>query len=248
MCPTVGFMSSGSLNAFKGSTSSMLPIKSAGARARLWQTSAMTVKIRVLVVDDHVVVRMGLASLINCEPDMEVVAQAANGVDAIAAYRSSKPDVVLMDLRMPELGGEDAIRVLINEDRGAKIVALSSFSEPEQIYRTFNAGAKGYLLKNLPAPEITDALRSVYQGHKAIPAAVAAQLKDREARAELTPREKDIVKLIGHGKSNREIAEAFGLTEGTVKSYVVTILGKLEANDRTQAVTEALRRGFITLD
>lgn len=208
----------------------------------------MAVKIRVLVVDDHVVVRMGLAALINSEPDMEVVAQAANGIDAITAYRSTKPDVVLMDLRMPELGGDDAIRVLVNEDRSAKIVALSSFSEPEQIHRTFNAGAKGYLLKNLPAPEIIEALRSVHQGHKAIPAVVAAQLKDRQNRAELTHREKEIVQLIGHGKSNREIAAAFGLTEGTVKSYVVTILGKLEANDRTQAVTEALRRGFITLD
>lgn len=208
----------------------------------------MAVKIRVLVVDDHVVVRMGLAALISSEPDMEVVAQAANGIDAITAYRSTKPDVVLMDLRMPELGGDDAIRILINEDRNAKVVALSSFSEPEQIYRTFAAGAKGYLLKNLPAPEIVEALRSVHQGHKAIPAFVAEQLKERQNRAELTSREKDIVKLIGHGKSNREIADTFGLTEGTVKSYVVTILGKLEANDRTQAVTEALRRGFITLD
>lgn len=208
----------------------------------------MAMSISVLVVDDHVVVRMGLAALINSEPDMRVVAEAGDGGEALIAYRKHKPDIVLMDLRMPELGGDDAVRMILNEDKDAKVVALSSFCEPDQIYRTLNAGARGYLLKTLPGPEILDALRTVYQGKRAIPTFVAEQLSARMAQADLTRRERDIVKLIGQGRSNREIAQAFGLTEGTVKSYVVTILGKLGANDRTQAVTEALRRGLIALD
>lgn len=204
--------------------------------------------IRVLIVDDHVVVRMGLAALINSEPGLEVVAEAGDGAEAISAYRRTRPDVVLMDLRMPELGGEDAIRVLIHEDKDAKVVVLSSFNEPEQIHRTFLAGARGYLLKNVASGEIIEALRAVHEGKKAIPESVAAQLKERLAQAELSRRERDIVKLIGRGRSNREIGQELGLTEGTVKSYVVNILTKLEAKDRAQAVTEALRRGIISLD
>lgn len=203
--------------------------------------------IRILIVDDHPVVREGLAAMIDRRPDMTVIAQAENGREALTAFTNHLPDVTLIDLQMPEMGGVEVIRTLRIPHPNARFVVLTTFDGDEDIYRALEAGAMAYLLKDTPREELLDAIRTVYAGGKSIPSEVAAKLTERMFSPELTERELDVLKLIVAGNSNKEIGEALFITEGTVKVHVQAILGKLGVSDRTQAVTTALKRGIVKL-
>lgn len=204
--------------------------------------------IRVLIADDHFVVRAGLGTVINAEPDMTVVAEAVNGKQAFEMYRTSRPDVVLMDLRMPEMNGVEAIAAIRKEFPDSRIIVLTTYDGDEDIYRALQAGARAYILKDMVGDELLDAIRAVHAGQRRIPPAVAARLAERMPRSELTPRELEVLRLIVKGKSNKEIAAALFVTEGTVKIHVNNLLSKLGVSDRTQAVTAALQRGIVHLD
>jgi two-component system NarL family response regulator len=205
--------------------------------------------IRILIADDHPVVREGVAAMIERRPDMTVVAEAATGRDAVAAYRAAQPDVVLMDLRMPEMTGVEAIGAIRGEFPGARIIVLTTYDGDEDIYRGLQAGARAYLLKDAPRDELLDAIRAVHAGQSRIPPAVAARLAERVlAGPQLTARELEVLRGIVAGRSNKEIGAALSIGEGTVKAHVNNILGKLGVNDRTQAVTTALQRGIVHLD
>lgn len=204
--------------------------------------------IRLVIADDHPVVREGLAAMCNRRPDLTVVAEAENGQQAVAAVLEHRPDVVLMDLRMPVLGGVDAIGQIRAEWPEARIVVMTTFDGDEDIFRALQAGARAYLLKDTPREEIVDAIRAVHAGQKRIPPEIAAKLADRLTAEPLTDRELAVLKQIVAGQSNKEIGAALGIAEGTVKVHVNSLLGKLGVEDRTQAVTEALRRGIVHLD
>lgn len=204
--------------------------------------------IRLVIADDHPVVREGLAAMCNRRPDLTVVAEAENGEQAVALVLEHRPDVALMDLRMPVLGGVDAIGRIRAEWPEARIVVMTTFDGDEDIYRALQAGARAYLLKDTPREEIVDAIRSVYAGHKRIPSEIASKLADRLTAEPLTERELAVLKQIVAGQSNKEIGAALGIAEGTVKVHVNSLLSKLGVEDRTQAVTEALRRGIVHLD
>lgn len=203
--------------------------------------------IRVLLADDHQIVRQGLAAIIEGEADMTVVAQASDGAAAIEEFALHRPDVVLMDLRMPNVGGVAAIASILKSDRAAKIMVLTTFDGDEDVYRAVRAGAVGYLLKDAPVEELLNGIRKVFSGGKQISPAVAQLLAERIAGDELTAREIDVLGLMAAGKSNREIAEELFVSESTVKFHVNNILGKLQVADRTRAVIVALKRGFIRL-
>lgn len=209
--------------------------------------STVTSSIRILLADDHPIVRDGLAAVIEDQPDMTVVAQAATGDGAAALALQLRPDVVLMDLRMPGMGGVNAIRALRAQWPQARVVVLTTYDGDEDIYRALQAGARAYLLKDTPRADLLDAIRAVHQGQTRIPPEVAAKLAERVAGQELTARELDVLRLLVLGHSNREIAAALHVGEGTVKFHVNNILGKLGVQDRTQAATEALRRGIVHL-
>ncbi|HUK91798.1 MAG TPA: response regulator transcription factor [Blastocatellia bacterium] len=204
-------------------------------------------KIRLLVVDDHNIVRSGLTSLINTEPDMTVVAQATNGQQAIELFREHKPDVTLMDLRLPNVGGVEATTTIRKEFPTARIIVLTTYDGDEDIYRALQAGACGYLLKGMFAEELLEAIRAVHSGLRRIPPAVAQRLAERMGGQDLTAREVEVLKLIVKGNSNKEIGAALFISEATVKTHVNNILGKLGASDRTHAATMALQRGIIHL-
>jgi len=204
--------------------------------------------IRLLIVDDHLVVRMGLRSMIDSQPDMEVVAEAANGNEAVQAYREHRPDVVLLDLRMPQLNGVEATIAIRNEFPQALIIVLTTYDGDENIYRALQAGAHAYLLKDIPRGEFLQAIHAVHSGQYCIPPAVAVRLAQRMPQAELSARELEVLKLIVEGMSNKEIASTLAITESTVKNHVNSLLSKLKVKDRTQAATTALRRGILTLD
>jgi two-component system NarL family response regulator len=205
--------------------------------------------IRVLIADDHPVVREGVAAMIERRPDMTVVGVAATGREAVAAYRAARPDVVLMDLRMPDMTGVEAIGAIRGEFPGARIIVLTTYDGDEDIYRGLQAGARAYLLKDAPRDDLLDAIRAVHAGQSRIPPAVAARLAERVlAGPELTARELEVLQGIVAGRSNKEIGAALGISEGTVKAHVNSILGKLGVADRTQAVTTALQRGIVHLD
>jgi DNA-binding NarL/FixJ family response regulator len=204
-------------------------------------------QIRLLVVDDHNIVRSGLTALIGTEPDMTVVAEATNGQQAIDLFRQHQPDVTLMDLRLPLIGGVEAITSIRKEFPTARIIVLTTYDGDEDIYRALQAGACGYLLKGMLADELLEAIRAVHSGLRRIPAAVAQRLADRMGGPELTPREVEVLNLIVKGNSNKEIGAALFIGEATVKTHVNNILGKLGASDRTQAATMALQRGIIHL-
>ncbi len=208
----------------------------------------MSDKIRLVIADDHPVVREGLAAMCNRRPDLTVVAEAENGEQAVAAVLEHRPDVVLMDLQMPVLGGVDAIGKIRAEWPEARIVVMTTFDGDEDIYRALQAGARAYLLKDTPREEIVDAIRVVHAGQKRIPSEIASKLADRLTAEPLTDRELAVLKQIVAGQSNKEIGAALGIAEGTVKVHVNSLLGKLGVEDRTQAVTEALRRGIVHLD
>ena len=203
--------------------------------------------IRVLIADDHFVVRMGLRSMIDSQSDMEVVAEAANGREALELFRRYKPDIALMDLRMPLMSGVEATVSIHKEFPEARIVVLTTYDGDENIYRALRAGARAYLLKEIPRDEFLNDVRAVHSGQYCIPPAVAARLAQRIPGPELSRRELEVLKLIVEGMSNKEIAAALNITESTVKNHVNSVLTKLRVNDRTQAATSALRRGIVAL-
>lgn len=203
-------------------------------------------KIRVICADDHPLVRKGLAAIIAGEPDLELVAEAQNGREAIELYRRLQPDVLLMDLRMPEIDGITATRTILAEFPAAKILALTSYDGDQDLYQALEAGVRGYLLKETLHVEIIDAIRNAQAGRKLVPSDLAK--RDEVAlRSALTPREIEVLKHIAQGLSNKEIGTLLGTAAGTVKIHVQNILEKLQAADRTQAVTIALRRGIVHL-
>jgi DNA-binding NarL/FixJ family response regulator len=203
-------------------------------------------KIRVVCADDHPLVRKGLAAIIAQESDLELVAEAQNGREAVELYRQHRPDVLLMDLRMPELDGINATRTILTEDPTAKILALTSYDGDQDLFQALEAGVRGYLLKETLHVEIIDAIRSVHAGRKLVPTDMVNPAEPA-LRSALTPREIEVLKHIAQGLSNKEIGQLLGTAAGTVKIHVQNILEKLQAADRTQAVTIALRRGIVHL-
>jgi two-component system NarL family response regulator len=204
--------------------------------------------IRVIVADDHPVVRMGLVTLINGQEDMKVVAEAQNGKEAVDLYKAHQPDVLLIDLRMPVMSGVDATVAIRKEFPDSKIVVLTTYDADEDIVRTLGAGAKGYLLKDAVGPEMLEAIRAVHAGQRRVAAAVGARLAERVTGSELTVRELEVLRLLARGGTNKDLAKALSISEGTVKGHVNNILSKLGVTDRTMAVTTALQRGIIHLD
>ena len=204
--------------------------------------------IRVLAVDDHDVVRTGIKAIVANEPDMSVVAEAADGSDALAMYDEHGPDVVLMDLRMPRMGGIAAIQAIVAAHPDARVVALTSYEGDADIYRALDAGACGYLVKDMTGPQVVAAIRTAAAGKRVIPPAVAGRLAEFTPRVDLTPREIDVLRLAAKGLRNRDIARVIGRTEETVKVHLKHIMAKLDVDDRTEAVTLAHQRGIIHLD
>ncbi len=200
-----------------------------------------------MVVDDQAVVRQGFVALINTVPDMEVVAEGLNGQQAIDLYRQHKPDVTLIDLRMPILGGVEAITAIRREFPEARLIVLTTYDGDEDIYRSLQAGAKGYLLKDVFFEELEAAIKTVHSGSRHIPAIIAERLAERMASSDLTSREMEVLELIVRGQSNKEIAASLKISEATVKSHINNILSKLGVTDRTQAATTALQRGLVHL-
>src|SRR5260370_21600817 len=197
--------------------------------------------IKIMVIDDQAVVRQGFVALINTVSDMVVVAEGTNGQQAIDLYRLHRPDVTLIDLRMPQLGGVEAIVAIRKEFRDARLIVLTTYDGDEDIYRSLQAGAQGYLLKDMFFEELEDAIRKVHAGARRLPAVVAERLAERMTGSELTSRELEVLGEIVSGKSNKEIASALRISEATVKSHINNILGKLGVSDRTQAATTALQ-------
>ncbi len=205
-------------------------------------------KIRIMVVDDHFVVRMGLKGSINLEEDMAVASEASTGEQAVALYQQERPDIVLMDLKLPGISGAEATKAICEEFPAASIIMLSTHDGEEDIYRSLQAGARAYLLKTAARTELIDTIRAVHSGERCISPAVGTRLAERMMHPELTSREIDVLKLIVRGRSNKEIASDLSIAEVTVKLHVGHILAKLKVNDRTQATTTALQRGIIHLD
>jgi DNA-binding NarL/FixJ family response regulator len=203
--------------------------------------------IRILSVDDHALLRKGISALVNAEADMKLVAEAANGQEAIDAYRAHRPDVVLMDLQMPGISGTEAIERIRGEFPEARIIVLTTYTGDAQVMRALKAGARAYLLKGHVHRELLETIRAVRAGHKRIPPDVAEQLAEHAADDELTHREIEVLRLIAAGNSNKLIADQLSIGESTVKSHVTNILSKLAANDRAHAVTIGLKRGIIEL-
>lgn len=205
-------------------------------------------QMRVLIADDHPVVREGLAAMINRLPDMVVVGEAGNGREAVELYLQHKPDITLMDLRMPEMNGVDAIIAIRQKHPAAKLIVLTTFDRDEDIYRALQAGARGYVLKDAPREELLDCMHAVLNGQTVIPPAIASKLADRLSVTALTSRELEVLRCMADGKANKEIANVLFISEGTVKTHVNAILRKLDATDRTQAVTIALKHGILQLE
>jgi DNA-binding NarL/FixJ family response regulator len=205
-------------------------------------------KIRILAVDDHQLIRAGLSAFLRTEAGMEVVAEASNGEEAIERYREFRPDIVLMDLSMPVMDGLAATRAIHDEFPDARVIVLTTYDGDENIHRALEAGARGYLLKDMLVDQMAEAIRAVSRGGTGVPRAVAAKLAEYAPRVALTPRETEVLSLVAKGLSNAEVAERIGRAEGTVKVHLKNILQKLGVDDRTDAVTTAMRRGFIRLD
>ena len=203
--------------------------------------------ISILTVDDHDLVRKGIAAILSTEPDLHLVAEANTGADAVSLHRQYRPDVTLMDLRLPDKSGIETTREIRSEAPNAKIIALTSYDGDQDIYRALEAGVRGYLLKEMVHTEIVRAIRIVYVGKRFIPQEVTQQLNGYFPEVALTPREVEVLSLVARGLGNKEVGDVLGTAPGTVKAHVQSILSKLGAKDRTHAVTLALRRGIIHL-
>jgi DNA-binding NarL/FixJ family response regulator len=208
----------------------------------------MSETIRLLVVDDHPVVRQGLVALLSTVDGMEVVAQASDGQEAVDQYSLHQPDVTLMDLRLREMGGVEAIRRIRAQWTAARIIVLTTFDGDEDIYRAMQAGAKAYLLKGMSVEELIDTIHAAHQGRSRIPAEIAEKLAERMSGPQLTNRELGVLELIVRGRSNKEIASDLIISEATVKTHINSLLTKLNVTDRTQAATAAIQRGIVHLD
>lgn len=209
--------------------------------------SARPEKIRILLVDDHAVMRLGLMTAASDQPDMEVVAEVDNGLEAIDACRVHRPDVAVLDLRMPGLSGLETIRRLNAECPTARILVFSNFARGEEVYNALRAGAAGFVVKQMALPRLLEAIRTVHRGEQYIPPEVAARIGER-LLSDISSRELEVLQLLGKGRSNKEIAAALGITSGTVKIHVSNILSKLGAADRTQALVTAIQRGIIDVE
>jgi DNA-binding NarL/FixJ family response regulator len=205
-------------------------------------------KIRIMVADDHFVVRIGLVGSIDMEPDMVVETKASTGPQAIEQFRKYRPDIVLMDLKLPGMDGAEATGVICKEFPDVAVIMLSTHDGEEDVYRSFQAGARTYLLKTAVREDLIQTIRAVHSGERCISPAIGARLAERMTRTELTTREIEVLKLVAKGKSNKEIGSELGIAEVTVKLHVGHILIKLKASDRTQATTTALQRGILHLD
>ena len=205
-------------------------------------------QIRVMVIDDHSIVRQGLVALLNTEDDLTVIAEGSDGQQAIELFKQHTPDVTLMDLRMPGIGGVEAINHIRRIFSDAKIIVLTTYDGDEDIFRALQAGAQSYLLKGVSFEDLTEAIRMVHAGHKRIPAEVAERLAERFSVEPLTGREQQVLELIVRGKSNKEIGTDLKISEATVKSHINSLLSKLGVTDRTQAATTAIQRGLVHLD
>jgi DNA-binding NarL/FixJ family response regulator len=203
--------------------------------------------IRVLSVDDHPLLREGIAALINNQPDMELVAEASNGAEAIQVFKQQRPDVTLLDLRLPDMSGIDILIAIRSEFPEARVIMLTTFEGDVEIQRALQGGARGYLLKNMPPSELLDVIRQVHAGKKRIPPEVASQLAEHMSDEVLTGREVEVLREVADGNRNREIAARLFISEETVKVHIKHIMEKLGASDRTQAVAIGLRRGIIQL-
>ena len=204
-------------------------------------------QIRLLVVDDHPVVRTGLVEMLRADSRLQVIAQAASGEEAIAEFSALRPDVVLMDLRMPDMGGVEAIERIRELDPDARVLIVTALDGEDDIFRGLRAGAKGYILKDAPPPEVINAVMMTMQGRRYLAQSVAAKLADHLDSNQLSEREVEILQWIATGLSNKGIARKAGITEGTVKFHVNNILSKLQCASRTEAVSVALKRGLIRL-
>ena len=203
--------------------------------------------IRILIVDDHPPMRMGLAALIKSQPGMDVVAEASDGEEAIEVYDDVLPDVVLMDLRMPGMGGVEAILAIRKKHPEARIIVLSTYDLDEDIHRAIQSGAQSYLLKDMPSEEIASTIQGVYAGDTMLPRQVAERLNIRSQREQLTERERDVLESLIKGRSNKEIASGLCISEETVKSHLTMLFAKLRVHDRTGAAVEAIRHGIVHL-
>jgi two-component system NarL family response regulator len=205
----------------------------------------VSVVIRLLIADDHPVVRDGVASIINQHADLKIVAEASNGGEAIAAFEKHNPDVALLDLRMPDMGGIEVIQVIRAKKSDARIIVLTTFDAEEDVASAMRAGAKGYLLKDCPRKDLVDAIRAVNAGSTWIAPPVGSKLMERMSRQHLTPRELEALRLLAAGKSNKEIARALDIAEGTTKIHLTKLFQKLGVSSRTEALAEAVKRGLI---
>lgn len=204
-------------------------------------------KIKILLVDDHVVLRMGLATAANCEPDMEVVGQAENGEEALAVCRETQPDVVVLDMRMPKQGGIETIKQLKQEFDSIKILIFSNYASGEEATEAYRAGAAGFVVKDMPLDNLIEGIRCVYGGDQYVPPEIATRLS-RQVLSHLTKRELEVLSQVARGLSNKEIGNELNLVEGTVKVHLTNILSKLGVSDRTQAILAAVKRGLVHLE
>ncbi len=205
-------------------------------------------RIKVLIVDDHPVVRAGLTSMLGTQPNLEVVGSASTGEEAIELVKRREPNVLLLDLRMPGMTGVDTLLALMKTGASARSIILTSFETDEDIYRAFQAGAQGYLLKDTSLREMVEAITAVHAGRRYVPSHIASRLAERMMRANLTARELEILKMLAKGPTNKEIAQALGISDNTVRNHVNSIIEKLEVSDRTEAATTAIQRGLIMVD
>jgi two-component system NarL family response regulator len=205
-------------------------------------------QIKIMLVDDHSSFRQGLAALIANESDLKVAAEAGDGQQALQLYRETKPDVVLMDLRLPRMGGVESTIAIRKEFPDALVIVLTTFETDEDIYRAIQSGAKSYLLKDTPYPEIADVVRRVHSGQQILPPKIASMLDSRQQRGDLSNREMAILQLLAKGRSNKEIGASLFIAEDTVKTHLKSLFAKLEVHDRTGAVISALRHGIVHLD
>ncbi len=201
----------------------------------------------VLVIDDHPLMRLGIAAMIDAQPDMRALAQAGTGEEAIQLYASTRPDIALVDLRLPGIGGVEVIREIRRRDPKAKFVVLTTYDGDEDIHQALEAGARGYIIKGMPAATMLDALRRVQSGARYLPPPVEKIIESRAPDSELSPREREVLALIVAGKSNKEIAAALGISRATVKFHVSVIFSRMGVEDRTQAAVAALQRGMVRL-